>query len=230
MATIAAAIIGAGATVYASRQANKRSKRQKAMEDLMAKNARLSGDYGERMLGRSEEALASVYERFRKLAGGDRTKLMEYLKPELERQSAAARGAYQSAAEFSPRSGLNVEANSRIPIDNAASIARMLNSGRAEGIRGLENLGSEWGRVGMAGLQQGAGGASDFLGYERQRRNDASAAGADAGASAFALWKMFQDAQAGRQTAGGAGAGTGAGAAGYGGNTQDMFNFWGRGQ
>lgn len=216
MATIAAAIIGAGATYYAGRQANKRSKRQRQMEDVMANNAQLSGDYGARMLGRSEEALAPVYEHFKRLGTGDRQKLMEYFKPDIERQSMMSRQAFQNAAEFSPRSGIATERNSRIPIDNAASIANMLNSGRAEGIRGLGTLGTNWGQMGMAGLGQGAEGAGQYLGYESNRRRDASAAGAGAGEAAYALFRLFQDAQTGKPKNDGSNASW----------NPDYMNFW----
>lgn len=220
MATIAAAIVGAGATYYASKQASKKSKAQRDAESLVNKNAGLSSTYGEEMLGYSKDALSPVYDYYRKLGAGDRNTMMQYLKPQIESQSDSSRRAFQTASELSPRSGIDTAATSRIATDNAANIAKLLNSARSEGISGLGTLGTNWGNMGLAGLNQGSAGANQIVGYERQTKADQSQAGAAAGDSAYNIFKLFQEAMAGRGTsAGGVGSAntSSKGSSGYGG-------------
>lgn len=221
MATIAAALIGAGATYYAGRQANKRSRSQRQMEDLMRRNAELTGGYGEEMLGYSREAMKPVYDWYTKLGTGDRDTLMQHFKPEIEAEGAAGRRAFQTSAELNPRSGIATERTSRIPIDNASAIARIISGGRAAGIAGLGELGSTWGSLGMRGLGQGSEGAGQFLDYGARRTRDSRESGAAAGDSAYAIFKLIQEAMANRnKTSSGAGTGTGVGGGG---------SFWGSG-
>jgi hypothetical protein len=194
MATIAAALIAAGGTYYATRQANKRSGQDRQMSELLAKNSELAGEYGRDFLGKSRNALGPVYDYYRALASGDRNSVMQYLGPEFEAQSDGARRAFQTSSELSPRSGTAVEANSRIPMDNAAAIARILRGARPAGIEGLATLGTNWGSLGMSGLSQSGSGAGQLLGYNTGRRNEARQAGMDAGDSAYAIFKLISEA------------------------------------
>lgn len=224
MATIAAALIGAGTTYWAGRQANKRSPQERQMETLMGQNAQLSGQYGKDMLGRSREALDPVFDHYRTLASGDRNALMQYFAPDIDRQTTATQQAFQTGMELAPRSGIATERNSAMPMNNAAAIARLLSSGRAEGLQGLNTLGTNWASLGMSGLSQGAGGAAQVLGYGADRRRDAMSQGQSAGDSAYAIFKLIQDAAANRN------AGAGAGGSMTPQTANSMMSFWGKGQ
>lgn len=194
MATIAAALIGAGSAYYAGRQAKKRSLAERQAEELMGRNAQLSGDFGKDMLGRSKQALDPVYDYFNRLATGDRESLMQQFGPELDAQNDLTRRAFQTNSEMSPRSGLSVEANSRLPMDNAGAIARLLMNARQTGIQGLGTLGTNWANLGLSGLGQGSSGAGQLLGYGADRRREQREAGLGAGESAFELFKLIQGA------------------------------------
>lgn len=198
MATIAAALIGGGATYLAAKQAGKRSPQQREAERLLGENTKLASGYGTEMLDRSREALNPVYDYYRKLAGGDRNTLLQFLAPEISAQTDASRRAFQTQTELSPRSGIAVEQTQRMPMDNAAAIARLISGARPAGVQGLASLGTNWASLGMGGLRQGSAGASDILGYEAGRKRDARDAGLGAGESAYAIFKLIQDAAANR--------------------------------
>lgn len=222
MATIAAAVISAGAAYYASRQAGKRSKQERAAADALGRNSETAGRYGEDMLGMSKEALGPVYDYYMQLAGGDRESLMRYLSPEILAQTQGSRRAFQTGSELAPRSGMGTESVSRIPAENSAAIARLISGAHPAGVQGLATLGTNWGSLGLSGLGQGSGAAGQVLGYEQNRRADQRAAGEAAGSSAYEIFKLFQGA------GGGGGANARGGGGGSGGSTYnpDYMNFW----
>src|SRR3990167_1082187 len=98
MATIAAALIGAGVAYYGSRQANKRSRQEREAAEWMRENGMVAGDYGKDALARSKRALDPVYDYYSKLASGDRASAMQYLKPEIEATTAGSRRAFQTSS------------------------------------------------------------------------------------------------------------------------------------
>jgi hypothetical protein len=216
MATIAAAAIAAGATLYATKQAGKRSKQEQQAAALMNQNSALAGQYGKDLLGKSQSALNPVYDYYSKLATGDRSELMRFLSPEIMARSQASRQAFQTGSELAPRSGMGTESVSRIPGDNSAFLSQLFQSARPAGIQGLGTLGTNWGSLGMSGLGQSTSGAGSILGYEQGRRADQRQAGMDAGASAYELFKLFQGMQ-------GAGAGSGGGGTNTKGNSSTSF-------
>lgn len=200
MATIAAAVIGAAGAAYAARQAGKRSRSERDAANALARNSQLAGEYGEDFLGKSKEALGPVYDYYRNLATGDRQALMQYLSPEILAQTQGSRRAFQTASELSPRSGIATEATSRIPMDNAAAISRLIMGARPAGVAGLATLGTNFGNLGMSGLGMGTSGANSMLGYEAGRRRDQQDAGAATGESLWNIFKLFQGTGAGTRT------------------------------
>jgi hypothetical protein len=213
MATIAAAALAAGATAYAAKQANKRSGSERRAEDQLNQNSQQAGMYGQQMLGQSKQALDPVMAYFQSLATGDREALMQYLSPEIAAQGQMSRQAFQTSSELSPRSGMGVEATSRIPFDNAAALSKLIASARPAGMQGLAQLGTQMAGLGFQGLGQGSAGAGQVLNYGADRRNDARSQGMMAGENAFELFKLIQGAAANRK-AGNGGSFWGGGAAG----------------
>lgn len=213
MATIAAAVITAAGAAYAAKQAKKRSRGERNAADAVTRNSELAGQYGEDLLGMSKDSLGPVYDYYRNLATGDRQSLMQYLSPEILAQTQGSRRAFQTSSELSPRSGVATEATSRIPMDNAAMISRLISGARPAGIAGLATLGTNTGSLGMAGLGQGTAGMNSMLGYESGRRRDATDAGAATGESLWNIFKLFQGAGGARGT--NIGAGTSGGSSGY---------------
>lgn len=192
---IAGAVIGAGSTVYASKQAKKAAKgtkTQQEIERIVAENLKQTSPMGLDMLKRGQGNI-DIYDAFyKKLARGDRASALQLLAPQfamMDRQRAGGQGAQLMLA---PRGGGSAEGNinsmdQSLAARNDAIMNLRTGSVDKLGASGMGEMG-----IGSSLLGQSSGSGLGLMGAIQNTQNSAFDASRAAGAGMFQLLQMLQ--------------------------------------
>lgn len=206
MATIAAAIIGAGATYYATQQAKKKSAQQKAMEAQQYGFGTQLGGFGTEQLKQGAANLQMPVGYFSRLAGGNRASALQSLSPELTALDQSDRSSMGAAAELAPRGGGSGDFYSRMPFRRNAQTQNLLFGARSNAMTQLAGIGQNQQQMGLNAISGGQAGNMGLLNFGLQRNNQQFQQGGDTGAGIYQIVKAFTDAYAKKRGSTAAGA------------------------
>lgn len=195
-AAIAVGVIGAGASVYSSHQAKKKSSQQKAMEAQQYGFGTQLGDFGTKQIEQGSANLQMPVGYFSRMAGGNRATALQSLSPELTALDQSDRSSMGAAAELAPRGGGSGDFYSRMPFRRNAQTQNLLFGARSNAMTQLAGIGQNQQQMGLNAISGGQAGNMGLLNFGLARNSQQFQQGGDTGAGIYQIVKAFTDAHA----------------------------------
>lgn len=181
-AAIGGAAISVVGGAIASRQANKKSASQKAIENQTASNIQMQGEYGQKLLTAGTMGMDQFDAFWKKIATGDRAAALQLLAPQMALADEQNRAAANSGLLLGGRrSGISAEASLASRDASLANRNNLLLGLKADSVNMLGDSATNRATMGANLLTGSSSGATSYLGAmasDRQARMSQARQGA----------------------------------------------------
>jgi hypothetical protein len=184
-AAVASAAIGVVGGIYSNKQAKKKSKTEKTLEQYQLNNLKQLQPQGQQWLQQGNKLMGDPLKFLQSLASGDRNTLMQTLGPELSALGAQNRAHLGQMTELAPRGGASSDFLSTLPFRNQAAQSNLMLSSRLGANQDLLSAGTNMANMGVNTLTGGSSGAQGLLNYGLARNNQAFNQGSATGAGLY---------------------------------------------
>lgn len=196
------AIISAVGGYFTSKSAKKKTAQEKMLMDQQLQTGQFLNPYGQKMLGKAEQASELPFAHYSTMAGGNRHEALAGAQPELMAFDQSQRAGLGAMAEQGQRGGAQGDVLSRLPFQRAQNTAMELGKQRAQAFTGLAGMSGQFGQLGLNALTGGQAGNMNLLNYGLNRDQHTFDQASQAGSGLYNIARDFMSAYGQRSQTG----------------------------